>query len=112
MAGSIRNEVITLRVTPEERSLIEAKMAQYGATNMSAYLRKMAIDGYIINIDLPELRSISSLLLRAGNNINQIAKRANSTRRVYDTDLQDIKNNQERLLSEVGTLLASIAKLT
>ena len=71
----------------------------------------MALDGYVINLDLPELRSISSLLQRAGNNINQIARRANETRRVYDTDIQEITRNQELLLKEVGRLHTSLSKL-
>ena len=47
---------------PEERALIEQKMAQLGTTNMAAYLRKMAIDGFVINLELPELREMVSLL--------------------------------------------------
>ena len=103
---------IKFRVTPEERKLIESKMALYGTTNMEAYLRKVAIDGYIINLDLPELRTISSLLQRMGNNINQIARRANSTRRVYDTDLQDIQRQQAELTAALGEIIAALSVLT
>ena len=86
-------------------------MAQYGATSMASYLRKMAIDGYIINLDLPELRSLSSLLLRTSNNINQIAKRANQTHRVYDTDLHEIQNRQAELIEGVGKILTTLSAL-
>lgn len=105
-----RDVQILFRVTPEERNLIEAKMAQYGTTNMASYLRKMAIDGYIINLDLPELRTISSLLLRTSNNINQIAKRANQTHRVYDTDLQEIQERQAELIEGVGKILTALSE--
>lgn len=106
-----RDIQILFRVTPEEKALIEAKMAQYGATSMASYLRKMAIDGYIINLNLPELRTISSLLLRTSNNINQIAKRANQTHRVYDTDLQEIQNRQAELIEGVGKILEALSSL-
>ena len=106
-----RDVQILFRVTPEEKELIEAKMAQYGATSMASYLRKMAIDGYIINLDLPELRTISSLLLRTSNNINQIAKRANQTHRVYDTDMREIQNSQAELIEGVGKILTALSAL-
>ena len=106
-----RDVQIIFRVTPEEKELIEAKMAQYGATSMASYLRKMAIDGYIINLDLPELREISTLLRRAGNNINQIARRANQTRRVYETDIQDIQRLQGVLLERFGKVLSTLSAL-
>ena len=70
-------------VTPEERELIEQKMAQLGTENMSAYLRKIAIDGYVVKLDLPELREMISLLRRTSNNTNQLAKRMNETGRIY-----------------------------
>lgn len=71
--GRNRNEQIIFWVSPEEKALIEEKMAQVGMTNLSAYLRKIAIDGMIIRLDLPELRELVSLLRYTSNNINQIA---------------------------------------
>ena len=62
MAKRKRDIQLKVRVTPEERAMIEAKMAQLGTTNMGAYLRKMAIDGYVVKLDLPELRELVSLL--------------------------------------------------
>ena len=86
-------------------------MAQCECSNLSAYIRKMALDGYVINLSLPEIQEISSLLRRTSNNINQIAKRANETRRVYDTDLQEILRNQQQLLDGVEKVLATLSKL-
>ena len=106
-----RNIPLQFYVSPEEHDLILQKMEQCGCINLSAYLRKMAIDGYIINLNIPELREISSLLRRSSNNINQIAKRANETYRVYDTDLEEIKRNQELLMHDIGKLLMSLSRL-
>ena len=72
MAKRKRDIQLKVRVTPEERAMIEAKMAQLGTTNMGAYLRKMAIDGYVVKLDLPELRELVSLLRYSSNNLNQL----------------------------------------
>lgn len=80
MAKRKRNIVIRFRVTPEEREMIESKMAQFGTSNMAAYLRKISIDGYVVRLDLPELREMVSLLRRSSNNLNQIAKRVNPSK--------------------------------
>ena len=82
MAKRKRDIQLKVRVTPEERAMIEAKMAQLGTTNMGAYLRKMAIDGYVVKLDLPELRELVSLLRYSSNNLNQLARRVHETGRV------------------------------
>ena len=69
MAKRKRDIQLKVRVTPEERAMIETKMAQLGTTNMGAYLRKMAIDGYVVKLDLPELRELVSLLRYSSNNV-------------------------------------------
>ena len=71
-----REVQLNFRVSPEELALIEQKMAQLGTTNREAYLRKMAIDGLIVKLDMPELREMISLLRRSSNNLNQIAQKA------------------------------------
>ena len=68
-----RDIQLKFRVTPQEREMIETKMAQFGTTNMAAYLRKMAIDGYVVKLDLPELRELVSLLRYSSNNLNQLS---------------------------------------
>ena len=111
MAKRIRSVLVQFYVTPEEYELIQKKMRQYECSNLSAYIRKMVLDGYVINLSLPEIQEISSQLRRVGNNINQIAKRANETRRVYDTDLQEIVSSQQQLLDGMGTVLTALSKL-
>ena len=98
-------------VTPDEKEQIEQKMAKLGTGNLSAYLRKMAIDGRILKLDLPELRELLSLMRRYSGNLNQIAKRVNSTHRVYAVDLEDIQTSQAKLWQTVRDLVLSLAKL-
>lgn len=76
MAKRKRDIQLKFRVTPQEREMIETKMAQFGTTNMAAYLRKMAIDGYVVKLDLPELRELVTLLRYSSNNLNQLTRRA------------------------------------
>ena len=111
MAKRKRNIVIRFRVTPEEREMIESKMAQFGTTNMAAYLRKISIDGYVVRLDLPELREMVSLLRRSSNNLNQIAKRVNETSRIYDADIDCLKENQEKIWSAANGILTRLASI-
>ena len=111
MAKRKREIMLRFRVTLEERSMIENRMKQLGTTNMAAYLRKIAIDGYVVKLDLPELREMVSLLRRVSNNVNQIAKRANETGRVNDADIGCVFENQERLWSAANEILARLAAL-
>ena len=109
MAKRKRNIVIRFRVTPEEREMIESKMAQFGTTNMAAYLRKISFDGYVVKLDLPELREMVSLLRRSSNNLNQIAKRVNETSRIYDADIDCLKENQEKIWAAANEILTRLA---
>lgn len=107
--AEIRDINLMFWVTPHENELIHQKMAQLGTNNLSAYLRKMAIDGLIVKLDLPELREMISLLRRSSNNLNQIAKRMNETGRVYDTDLREAVEQQERLWEMTNAILTRLA---
>lgn len=111
MAKRKRNIVIRFRVTPEEREMIESKMAQFGTTNMAAYLRKISIDGYVVRLDLPELREMVSLLKRSSNNLNQIAKRVNETSRIYNADIDCLKENQEKIWSAANGILTRLVNV-
>lgn len=91
--------------------MIEAKMAQLGTSNMAAYLRKIAIDGYVVRLDLPELKEMVSLLRRSGNNLNQIAKRVNETSRIYDADIECLKENQERIWTAANEILTKLSEI-
>lgn len=104
-----RNVQIIFWVTEAERDMIEQKMAQVGTDNLSAYLRKIAIDGYIVKLDLPELREMISLLRRSSNNLNQIAKRLNETGRFYAADLEDMLRRQDQLWQTANRILSRLA---
>ena len=91
MANRKRKFVLRVPVTPEERALIQEKMAQLGTKNFSAYARKMLIDGYIIHMDTSDIRAQTAELQKIGVNVNQIARRINSTGTVYAQDVEDIK---------------------
>lgn len=104
-----RNIQIFFWVSEEEREQIQAKMDQVGTENLSAYLRKIAIDGYILKLDLPELREMISLLRRSSNNLNQIARRLNETGRFYAADMEDILQRQEQLWQAANTILTRLA---
>ena len=111
MAKRQRNVQLKFRVTPEERALIEAKMEQLGTTNMAAYLRKMSIDGLVVNLELPELREMVSLLRRSSNNLNQLTKRVHETGRFYDADLEDLRQSYDGLWEATQKILTSLAKI-
>lgn len=111
MANLEREVQLKFRVTPEERALIEQKMAQLGTTNMAAYLRKMAIDGFVINLELPELREMVSLLRRSSNNLNQLTRRVHETGRFYDADLEELRQSYDGLWGAAQKILTSLAKL-
>ena len=95
----------------QEMELIRQKMAQFGTDNLSAYLRKMAIDGYVLQLDLPELKELVSLLRRSSNNLNQLTRRVHETGRFYDADLEDLRQGYERLWSAAGHVLSQLSKL-
>ena len=111
MAQRKRDVPILFRVSPEEKEQIDRRMAELGIVNMAAYLRKMALDGYIVNLDLPELRELVSLLRRSSNNLNQIAKRVNTTGRIYTSDMEDMLQKQEQLWEAVNTILLKLASI-
>lgn len=111
MANRNRPVQVKFRVTPEERALIDKRMAQAGVMNMAAYLRKMAIDGYVVKLELPELRDLISLLRRTSNNFNQIARRVNSTNRIYENDIQEMKTMIEQTWQATNQVLEKLAAI-
>ena len=86
-------------------------MREAGTTNMGAYLRKMALDGYILRLDLPELKEILSQLRYMGNNVNQIAKRANEVGGIDEMDIRGVSKRQERMLEQMARLLEKLSGL-
>ena len=111
MANRKRNIQVKFYVTAEEKELMEQKMAQLQTKRIGAYLRKMAIDGYVVKLDLPELRELVSLLRYSSNNLNQLTRRAHETGRIYETDLEDIQQSQERIWTAAEKIVSSLTAL-
>ena len=103
---------INFRVSAEELALIEEKMKQFGTLNREAYIRKMALDGYILKLQVPELKEMISLMRRSSNNLNQLTRRVHETGRIYDEELKEIQNNQEKLWNMLNSLLIRIGKVS
>ena len=98
-------------VTPEERAVIDEKMAQAGTDNLRAYLRKMAVDGYVVRVDMDAVLEMVKLLRSVSNNVNQITKRCNETRNLYAQDVEDLRRGYARVWSEIGKLLKKFEEL-
>lgn len=112
MAAQRKRDVqLNFRVSAHELELIQARMSQLGTKNREAYLRKMAIDGLIVNLEIPELKELLSLMRYAGNNLNQLTRRVHETGRIYDADLEDILQKQDALLDGVKEILTQLGKL-
>ena len=107
-----REVQVNFRVSPQELEMIEQKMAQLGTSNREAYLRKMALDGYVVCLELPELKELVSLMRYSSNNLNQLTRRVHETGRIYDADLEDISQRQEQLWAGVREILTRLAKLS
>ena len=99
MANRKRSIVLRCPVTAAERALIEQKMAQLPTQRIGAYLRKMAIDGYIIKVDYTQQKKLAAAVSRAASNINQICRRINSTGHFYAEDVAELKERQAEIWS-------------
>ena len=107
----IRDTMLRFRVTPEEREKIERKMEEYGTDNMAAYLRKMAIDGYVIRLELPEIGTLTGQLGKVGSNINQIARRVNGMGHVGIEEIRLARKALEEIRDRVNGILTRLSSL-
>ena len=106
-----RETAVLVRMSESELAQIRERMESYGTTNMSAYIRKMAIDGYIVKLEVPELKELTRLLSSYSNNLNQIAKRINASGNIYSTDFDEIREHQENLWNVAEKIMRSLSKL-
>ena len=111
MVNRSRGILLKFYVSEKELEQIRMKMEQYSTNNLSAYLRKIAIDGYVVNLELPELGEMVSLLRRSSNNLNQLTRRVHETGRFYDADLEDLRRDYDGLWEAAQKILSSLAKL-
>ena len=96
MANRTRPNQILFCVSDDEKRIIKAKMAQLGTKNMGAYLRKMAIDGYVIHLDLSDIRELVTLLRRTSNSLNQLTKRVHETGNIYGEDIESLRESYRK----------------
>ena len=97
MANRKRPIILRCPVTAEERALIEQKLTQLQTKRIGAYLRKMAIDGSIIQVDTTDIKEMTRALSAIGRNINQIAKRLNAGGPAYQADMEEIRERMDQI---------------
>lgn len=111
MPQRLRNIQIPLRVTEKEREQIEAKMKEVGIQNREWYIRKMAIEGKILWLEVPQLDEILTLFRRASNNVNQLAKQFHEKQRIYDVDVDEAVDQLKHVANELHALLLKLSRL-
>ena len=106
---SVRVEFV---MSEQEAELVKEHMAEMGITNLSAYLRKMAVDGYIIHLDMSDIQEMIRLLRICSNNLNQYTRRANETGSVYAADVEDLRTRLDDLWNSMDKLLRGFANIS
>ena len=99
------------KVSPQEKELIDKKMALLGVSTQRAYLRKMAVDGYIVKLDMEGVVELVKLLRSISSNVNQIARRCNETRNLYAQDVEDLRQGYAKVWNEIGALMKKFERL-
>jgi hypothetical protein len=106
-----RDRDVHFLASKEEVQRIHEKMNELGIRSMGAYLRKMALDGYCINLDLQDVKELVSLLRRCSNNLNQYAKRANETGNIYESDIKDLQERLEEIWTDMKEVLVHLSSI-
>ena len=96
-------------VTPEEQALIRGRMAEAGISNMGAYMRKMALNGYVLHVDLSDIRELVSLQRRCANNLNQVAIQVNTYGGIYPDEIKALQRDYADLWGPLSDLLKKLA---
>ena len=103
-----RSKMLHFVVTEEEARIIDAKMKQLEIHNISAFLRAMVLNGYVLKLDLPQLREMIRLLGNLTNNVNQIARRVNEHGSIYESEIDEIQEKVNQLLCMMNQLLSTL----
>lgn len=111
MANRKRPIRVKTYLTEKELQKIHKRMAQMGTTNREAYMRKMAIDGYVVRLEIPELKEYVALQRVYSRRFNEIAKRVNETGRIYPEDISEMKEMVGKLKEQMDLVLAEVNKL-
>ena len=103
---------VFFRATPEELKLMYDRMEAAGVTNLSAFIRKLVLTGYVIEVDMSDFREIRRLASINSNNLNQYARRANETGSIYKTDIEKIQKSHQEIIRLLGELLDKFNAMT
>ena len=106
-----RDQDVHFLASKEEVERIHQKMDELGIRSMGAYLRKMALDGYCINLDLQDVKELVSFLRICSNNLNQYAKRANETGSIYEADIKDLQERLETIWADMKEVLVRLSSI-
>ena len=106
-----RDKQLKIWVSQEEQEMIHQKMAEFGTKNMGAFVRKMVIDGYILKLDIPELKEIIRLLGPIGNNVNQMARKLNAGGNIYREDIAEVNAKLDAIYKQLEKILKRLAKI-
>ena len=99
------------KTTEAENQVIQQKMKAFGIKNQSAYVRAMALKGYLLKVNLPEIRELIRLMKNLTNNVNQIARRMNENSSIYETEIDDIRKYLDDLWESINQLLSKLEVL-
>ena len=106
-----RDKQLKIWVPQEELDMIHQKMAEFGTSNMGAFVRKMVIDGYIVKLDIPELREILHQLGPIGNNVNQMARKLNAGGSIYREDIAEVNAKLDAIYTQLEKILKRLSKI-
>ena len=104
-------ESILIKMTPEDIKAIEAKMKQAGVKNRSAYIRKMARDGYIIMLDLSDIKEVIRLLRINSDTLSLCAEKINDSGAVSPEDIKELQSQQEEIWEAVRGILERLGNI-
>ena len=105
-----KSEALYIKVSPEEKAKIERNMKIIGITNISAFVRRMCLDGGIYKVDLPEIQEVSRLMNITANNVNQLTKRVNGGGNAYREDVAEVNETLTECRTLFGKIMAKLAK--
>lgn len=111
MSCGKRKKMIHMYVSKQEEKMIRDRMDETGIVSVSAFLRRMAIDGYIIHVDMSDIRALTKLLGICSKNLNQYVRRANETGSIYETDIEDLREQLREIQADVKAILKEYEKI-
>ena len=109
--GRKRDQVIKTWMSTEEVKQLYRRMEELGIRNRGAFIRKMILNGYCVRLDIPEIRTMTTLLKRCSNNLNQYAKKANQTGSIYEEDIRDLRKRLDQIYANTEKILIRLNAL-